>query len=100
MEIIRSYAFAESINLTTVTLPDSLREIGGCAFFNTALKELHIPAGVERIGTMITDKGPGTVNIGNGIKIYFGASGSAAETFCKQFDLNFVEEKQETETIK
>ena len=49
---------------------------------------------------MITDKGPGTVNIGNGIKIYFGASGSAAETFCKQFDLNFVEEKQETETIK
>ena len=100
VEIIRSYAFAESINLTTVTLPDSLREIGGCAFFNTALKELHIPAGVERIGTMITDKGPGTVNIGNGIKIYFGASGSAAETFCKQFDLNFVEEKQETETIK
>ena len=100
VEIIRSYAFAESINLTTVTLPDSLREIGGCAFFNTALKELHIPAGVERIGTMITDKGPGTVNIGNGIKIYFGASGSAAETFCKQLDLNFVEEKQETETIK
>ena len=100
VETIRSYAFAESINLTAVSLPDSLREIGGCAFFNTNLKELHIPAGVERIGTMITDKGTGIANIGNGIKTYYGVSGSAAEAFCEQFNLNFVEEKQETEIEK
>lgn len=100
VESIRSFAFADSIYLTAVTLPDSLREIGGCAFLNTNLKELHIPAGVESIGTMITDKGLTTTAIGRGIKTYYGVTGSAAEAFCKQFDLNFVEEKQETETGK
>ena len=36
--------------LESVTLPESLKRIGKCAFSNTSLKEITIPEGVEYVG--------------------------------------------------
>ena len=48
---ISSYGVAFCPNLATVTLPDTLSVIEGCAFYgNSALTEIEIPEGVTQIG--------------------------------------------------
>lgn len=50
---VGAYAFNYCRNLSSVSLPDSLTEIGTYAFQATGIKRLTIPASVEKIGRMI-----------------------------------------------
>ena len=47
---IRSHAFYDCRNLTSVSLPASLTDIGACAFKSSSLTEVTIPASVKTIG--------------------------------------------------
>ena len=49
VESLGNFCFSDCYNLTTVTLPSSLKEIGGGAFQGTGLKEIEIPSGVKVI---------------------------------------------------
>ena len=50
VESIGSYAFADCVNLKSVSLPDTLRSIYGCVFWNCGkLETVSIPASVEYI---------------------------------------------------
>lgn len=42
-----AYAFYECSNLTSLTLNEGLESIGDCAFYNTGLSELTLPASVK-----------------------------------------------------
>lgn len=48
--IIEDGAFAGCYNLSSVSLPPTLKEIGGSAFSSTAIQEVIVPEGVTRIG--------------------------------------------------
>lgn len=52
-EEINFKAFDRCISLKDVRLPDTLRKIGYSAFSNTGIQELVIPAGVQKIESMI-----------------------------------------------
>lgn len=47
--LIAGNAFCNSNKITAVTLPDSLKHIGNSVFYNTSIKTITIPAGVESI---------------------------------------------------
>lgn len=47
--VIDNYMFYECSQLTDFEIPDSVKKIGYAAFYNTALKEAVIPAGVTEI---------------------------------------------------
>lgn len=49
-ERIAHYAFAYNDNLNSMTIPDSVTEIGDHAFFCTGLHEVTIPGSVKQIG--------------------------------------------------
>ena len=49
LEIIGKRAFYDSSALTELTLPESVREIGSEAFWNTGMKEISLPDGIEKI---------------------------------------------------
>lgn len=48
---IRQEAFYHDMGLSKITLPDTLVEIGGGAFLQTAIESVDIPEGVTKIGT-------------------------------------------------
>lgn len=49
--VVCPYAFDGCVALATVSLPASLKEIGGVAFWNcSALTDIELPEGVEKIG--------------------------------------------------
>lgn len=50
VKTVGAAAFCGCLELCEVSLPESLTEIGDMAFADTALKQLHIPAGVTSIG--------------------------------------------------
>ena len=50
VEVVDKSAFAQCSALTSVTLPDTLKEIGGSAFTHTGLTSVDIPEGVTHIG--------------------------------------------------
>ena len=52
---VGAYAFNFCKALKTVSLPDSLSEIGTYAFHSTSVKHLTIPANVQTIGRMIAN---------------------------------------------
>ena len=49
LEVIGKEAFREWEKLETVNLPESLKVIGSCAFYKTALKKVVIPENVDEI---------------------------------------------------
>lgn len=65
-------AFQECDNLETVSLPDSLREIGSWSFYESCakLKSIEFPAGVRRIGEFAFTA-PYNTNIGEWTEIKF-----------------------------
>ena len=75
--------------VTALTLPASLRSIGAGAFSGCSLRELAIPAGVERIGWSEGYKENDISTIAQGVSMYCVAPGSAAEEFCQAFSLNY-----------
>lgn len=48
---IESYAFANCDRLSVLELPDGLEEIATWAFFNSHLKKLVVPSSLQKIGT-------------------------------------------------
>jgi len=50
VEVLDTSAFAGCSRLKSIVLPESLKEIRKFAFASTGLKEIVIPAGVEKIG--------------------------------------------------
>lgn len=49
LEVIKSSAFSQNVNLTSIDIPESVREIGNGAFYGTGLKFVFIPASVITI---------------------------------------------------
>ena len=47
---IYNYAFADLSTLTQVILPETLTEIGDCAFYGTGITSIYLPQSVQRIG--------------------------------------------------
>jgi len=68
---IGEYNFIELSNLTSVSLPSTLKRIGNNTFANTALKTITIPAGVTTIGRCAFEACTAleTVTIPNGVKV-------------------------------
>lgn len=52
---IGDYAFAGYENVTSVIIPDTVTYIGECAFADTAIKTITIPASVTKIGNLAFD---------------------------------------------
>jgi hypothetical protein len=49
---IGNYAFADLENVTTISMPETMLEIGSYAFFNTNLTSVEIPENVTLIGNL------------------------------------------------
>lgn len=65
LEVVEESAFRVCENLVRVDLPDTVREIGDDAFFDTNLESFHIPAALESLGkNALVTKG---VRRGNGV---------------------------------
>ena len=47
---IGEYAFDQCINLSAISLPDSLEAIGKCAFRNSSIETIVFPSGIKSIG--------------------------------------------------
>lgn len=89
---IADNAFADDQDHNTdfVSLPEELRYIGASAFYGVEIVEnLHIPASVTTIG----DKafGFGSDSDKQYVWQVFGDAGSAAETYCKNNGLKFID---------
>ncbi|MDE7226366.1 MAG: leucine-rich repeat domain-containing protein, partial [Ruminococcus sp.] len=48
--VINDNSFKNLKGIVNITLPGTLKEIGSCAFMNSALRKIGIPASVEKIG--------------------------------------------------
>lgn len=78
--------FTNCTALTTFTVHDQITSIGNNVFqLCTNLKELHIHSGVTEIGTNVF------IGVPEDIKIY-GAEGSKAHTYAKEYGMTFVAE--------
>ena len=55
---IGMWAFSDCTNLSRVTLPKSLKEIGRGAFERTGIRELELPRGLVSIGMLAFDETP------------------------------------------
>jgi hypothetical protein len=53
---IGSYAFRECSNLTNITIPSSVTELGKFALASTGLKNVEIPNSVEHMGVALFDE--------------------------------------------
>lgn len=49
-EVLERNAFYRTVNLSSISLPESLKELQGGAFIYSGLKEISIPFGVEYVG--------------------------------------------------
>lgn len=56
-EVIRGGAFSHCKALKEIKLPDTLRKLGNNAFYETGIRRLTIPPGVEKIGSEILSSG-------------------------------------------
>lgn len=83
-------AFA-STKLSDVVLPESLETIGGDAFHSTSLKKINIPPSVKKIGAYAI--GYRWLN-GVGTKIedfeIYGISGTEAQKYAERYDMKFI----------
>ena len=100
--VIAPLAFSCCQSLSQVDLGDSVRQILGSAFFDTKLKEIHIPPSVEKIGSdalgIWCDRQKlegGTTRLTRrdvaGFTIY-GKKGSVAQRYARKHVFDFVAE--------
>ena len=101
-------AFSGYLNITSVSLPSSLRKIGDRAFSScNSLEEIVIPDGVEEIGdkaffnsyslkkieipASVTKIGDGIFMSGNTNLVIYGEKDSAAEKYAAKWGITFKE---------
>ena len=101
-------AFSGYLNITSVSLPSSLRKIGDRAFSScNSLEEIVIPDGVEEIGdkaffnsyslkkieipASVTKLGDGIFMSGNSNLVIYGEKDSAAEKYANKWGITFEE---------
>ncbi len=87
---IARYAFADCASLANVSIPDGVTKIGDSAFENCNLTDVTVPGSVTEIGRLALGYKSGKDEKGErwekkipGFAIY-GESGSAAETYAKE----------------
>lgn len=100
--VIASYAFACCPTLSQVELGSSVREIRKSAFYDTGLKEIHVPSSVKKIGSEALGKWCKREKLEGGASrgttldvmdfIIFGKKGSAAERYAKKYVFHFIRE--------
>ena len=96
---ISDNAFAGSGNLTSVTISDSVKTIGTYAFYYTGIKNLVVPATVEKIGNQIITGHDALVLLNPNLEMgdrlcdsskpLFGLKGSTAEEYASKNNCPF-----------
>lgn len=101
-------AFSGYLNITSVSLPSTLKRIGDYAFSScSSLAEIVIPDGVETLGDKIffnsyslkkieipasvTELGDGLFMSGSSSLVIYGEKGSAAEKYAEKYQITFEE---------
>ena len=105
---ISYHAFSGYLNITSVSLPSTLKRIGDYAFSScSSLAEIVIPDGVETLGdkvffnsyslkkieipASVTELGDGLFMSGSSSLVIYGEKGSAAEKYAEKYQITFEE---------
>jgi transcriptional regulator with XRE-family HTH domain len=81
VEKIGSAAFYYCANLKTITIPQTVKYIGGNAFLGTSLKEIYFEGNPEKIEKMGLPKGA----------VIYGIPGGTVEEYAKTYEYKFVD---------
>jgi hypothetical protein len=89
---IGSYAFSDCAGLTSITIPNSVTEIGAGAFHSTGLTSITIPTSVTTIGRhfFLGRTGPASIIVLNPIPPEFESAGTLNKNVCLYVPQNSI----------